>query len=109
MTLDELNKLVDLEIQWLRYYAREDSRLLLNENSNIYTDLVSIGYTKRVVPLHLRCVPCVLTAIDGINEDMDLSKLQKLASIKNDNNLSPLEAYIKIYPEQKLQILNRLK
>jgi hypothetical protein len=34
MTIEELNKLVDLEIQWLYYYAHVDSRNNLNENSN---------------------------------------------------------------------------
>lgn len=43
MTLDELNKLVDLEIQWLFYYSSEESKRNLTEESEIYRDLKPMG------------------------------------------------------------------
>ena len=109
MTLEELNKLVDLELQWLHYYAHIDSRNNLNENSNIYEDLVPIGYTKRVIPLSSRCVPCIITSDEIITEKFDLSKLRKDANLRGENRYSPLEAFLIIFPDKKMETLNRLK
>lgn len=109
MTLEELNKLVDLELQWLRYYSHVDSRNKLNENSNIYDDLVSIGYTKRVVKLDLRCCPCIITSDEIISKDFDLSKLKIDSNLRGENRLTPVETFIIIFPEQKMNILNKLK
>jgi hypothetical protein len=109
MTIEELNKLVDLEIQWLYYYAHIDSRNNLNENSNLYTDLVSIGYTKKVVPLFSRCVPCIITSEETIVEGLDVSKLRKDDNGRGENRYSPVEAFIIIFPDKKMEILNRLK
>lgn len=109
MKEEELNKLVDLEIQWLRYYSHRDSKKNLNENSNIYDELKSIGYTKRVVKLDLRCCPCIITSNEIIDEGTNLSLLIKTNGLRGENRLSPLETFIKIYPEKKLEILNKLK
>ena len=109
MELNELCKLIDIEIQWLHYYAHVESREQLNESSDIYNDLVSIGYTKRVMPLEMRCCPCVITSDEIITEGLDLSKLQKDKNLRGDNRLSPLEAYIKLFPDKKMIMLNRLK
>ena len=109
MTIEELKKLVDLELQWLRYYVREDSRMKINEDTEIYTDLVSIGYTKRVVKLDLRCSPCVITSDEIIKDGTDISKLFKLANIRGENKYSPVEAFLVLYPEKKMELLNRLK
>ena len=110
MKIEELKKLVDLEVQWLRYYSREDSRMRFNENSDIYTDLVSIGYTKRVVRLDLRCCPCVLTSDELITNNTDVSDLKKAEyNVRGENKLSPVEAYITIFPEKKIEIIGMLK
>lgn len=109
MTLDELNKLIDLEIQWLYYYSHIDSRNSLNEKSNLYQDLVPIGYTKRVMSLFSRCVPCLITSEETIIEGLDVSKLKKDSSGRGDNKYSPVEAFIIIFPNKKMEILNRLK
>lgn len=109
MTIEELKKLVDLELQWLRYYVREDSRMKINEDTEIYRDLVSIGYTKRVVKLDRRCSPCVITSDELIDEKTDISKLFKLATIRGENKYSPLEAFLILYPEKKMETLNILK
>jgi len=109
MELNELCKLIDIEIQWLHYYAHVESRERLNESSDIYNDLVPIGYTKRVMKLEMRCCPCVITSDEIITEGLDLSKLRKDKNLRGDNRLSPLEAYIKLFPDQKMIMLNRLK
>lgn len=110
MKLEELNKLIDLEINWLRYYTLRESRKLLNEKSEIYTDLKPMNYAKRIIALDLRCCPCIITSKEIITEELDLDKLEKLTFGKRgENKLSPIETYIKIFPNQKMDILNRLK
>jgi len=109
MNIKELNKLVDLELQWLRYYAHVDSRNDLNEDSNIYEDLVPIGYTKRPMKLDLRCSPCIITSDETIVSGMDISKLKKDSNLRGENRFSPVEVFIKIFPSKKMEILNRLK
>lgn len=109
MKIEELKKLVDLEIQWLYYYGHSESRQKLNENSNIYKDIVPIGYTKRVMKLDLRCCPCVITAEEKISEGMDISKLIKISDLRGNNKLSPIETYITIFPEKKMEIFGKLK
>ena len=110
MTIEELNKLVDLELQWLKYYSWKPSRMELNENSSIYTDLISIGYTKRVVKLDLRCVPCVLTSDETITKDTDISQITKAEyKVRGENKLSPVETFITMFPERKMEIIDRLK
>lgn len=109
MTLEELNKLIDIEIQWLFYYAHIDSRNNLNENSNIYEDLVPIGYTKRPMSLSSRCIPCIITSDETITEKFDIFKLRKDSNLRGENRYSPVEAFIIIFPEKKMELLNRLK
>ena len=109
MNIEELKKLIDIEIQWLYYYSLAESRRRLNEHSNIYNDLVSIGYTKRVMKLDLRCCPCIITSDEIISEKTDISRLKKVNGLRGENRLSPVEAYISIYPEKKMDIINRLR
>ena len=109
MNIEELEKLIDIEIQWLYYYGLAESRKKLNENSNIYNDLVSIGYTKRIMKLDLRCCPCIITSDEIISKKTDVSKLKKINGLRGENKLSPIEAYVLIYPEKKIEIINRLK
>jgi hypothetical protein len=109
MNREELEKYIELEIQWLNYYANEESRKKLNENSDIYKDLKSIGYTKRVIKLDLRCCPCTITSDEIIKESTELLKLRKHSvNLRGENKLSPIETYITIFPNEKMKILNKL-
>ena len=109
MTLEELKRLVDIELGWLKGYARSDTRMALNINSSIYDDLVSIGWTKKVMKLELRCCPYIITSDETITENFDVSKLKIAHTIRGENRYTPVEAYIKIFPEKKMELLNRLK
>jgi len=109
VTLKELEELIDRELSCLNYYARTDTRMALNINSSIYDDLVSIGWTKKVMKLELRCCPCIITSDETITENFDVSKLKIAHTIRGDNKYTPLEAYLKIFPDKKIEILNRLK
>jgi hypothetical protein len=109
MKIEELEKLIDQEIQWLRYYGHIDSRQALNEKSEIYRDLISIGYTKRIIPLDRRCCPCIITSDEIICEGFDIDKLITDSNLRGENRYSPIEAYTKIFPDKKMEIFNRLK
>jgi len=109
VTLEELEELVDVELQCLYYYSHWESKNNLNENSNIYNDLISIGYTKKVMKLELRCCPCIITSDETITENFDISKLRVNKTIRGDNKYTPLEVYIKIFPDKKMDILEKLK
>ncbi len=109
MTIEELNKLVELELQWLYYYSNKESKNKLNEESDIYNDLVTMGYTKRPMKLDLRCCPCIITSDETITEKTDISKLIKTGNLRGENRYSPVEVYIKIYPQKKMDIIKKLQ
>jgi hypothetical protein len=111
MNKSELEKLVNQEIDWLRYYGYREDREKLTINSEIYDELNSIGYTKRRISLDRRCAPCIITSDEIICEGIDLDKLRSeyFPHDKNNNRFTPIEAYIIIYPENKKQIIERLK
>ena len=109
VTIEELKGLVDIEVGWLGLYGREDTRMKLNIDSSIYDDLVSIGWTKKVMKLELRCCPCIITSDETITENFDISKLKIAHTIRGENKYTPVEAYIKIYPDEKMDIINRIK
>lgn len=106
MTIEELYQLVDHEIDWLYYYALQEDRNILNESSDVYKDLKSIGYTKRQLPLKLRCSPCSILSSKSIEIGIEIDLLEKSDS---RDGLTPLEVIIKIFPERKMEFLNRLK
>jgi hypothetical protein len=109
MTEDEFKKLIDIELQWLYYYSNKESKMKLNEESNIYDDLQLMKYSKRIVDLETRCIPCVLTSNEIIEKNHDISKIFKINSHRGENKYSPIETFIKIYPERKMEIIKKLK
>lgn len=106
MTIEELYQLVDHEINWLYYYALQEGRNILNESSDVYKDLKPIGYAKKQLPLKLRCSPCSITSSMTIEPGIKIELLEKSDS---RNGLTPLEVVIIIFPERKMEFLNRLK
>lgn len=109
MTLEELNKLVDHEIQWLYYYSTAESKNNLNENSEIYRDLKPMNYSKKIIKLDLRCCPCTITADEIITSNTNISDLRTDDYLRDENKLSPVEAFIKLYPDKKMLLFDRLK
>ena len=100
---------VDHEIDWLYYYAWHESRSALNENSDIYTDLKPLGYVKRLMPLDLRCAKCFLTSDKSIEPGTKIEDLCNASYPRKENVMTPLEVAIKIFPEKKMELLNRLR
>lgn len=109
MTIKELEDLVDHEIQWLSYYGYREDRNNLNLNSEIYRDVRSIGYTKRVIDLYLRCSPGLITSDIEISKDTIIDKLRRESFPRGNNKFTPLEVYLLIFPDRKEDIINRLK
>ncbi len=71
MTIEYLDKCIDQEVSWLKYYASSQESGEPNRTTKIsdpfndagfYDRLISIGYTKRVIPLSNRCSPCYITS-----------------------------------------------
>ena len=110
MNYEELDKLVDQELQWLRYYATAETRQKLNINSDLYTELKSIGYTKRVIPLDRRCPAVMLTANTKIDISTDIETIIQIGEPrdKEKNCFTPLEFYLIKYPERKQWAIDKL-
>ena len=109
MTEKDFWKWVDHEIDWLYYYAWHESRSALNENSELYRDLQPMGYVKRPLPLDIRCAKCVLTSDKSIEVGMNIEDLYYVSFPRRENVMTPLEIALKIFPERKMELLDRLK
>lgn len=63
MNYDELYMAAVKESEWLKYYGHKDTRNVeLFEDHLFYDRIISIGYTKVVLPLHWRCAMLYVTA-----------------------------------------------
>ena len=108
MTEELLYKLIDHEIQWLNYYGLREDREKLNEKSNIYSDVRSIGYTKRVIELTLRWSPGLITSDKSITKDIKIEDLKQESFPRGENKFTPIEVYFILFPEKKMDIINKL-
>ena len=103
---ERLKKEVDLEIQWLKYYGLREDREKLDLSKSIYEQVRSIGYTKRVVPLDLRCIGCLSYEW---RDNITIEELVPLNERRDGvNKFTPLEIWIKLFPQDKKIIYNLL-
>jgi hypothetical protein len=111
MNYEKLKYTANTEIDWLVYYSTRDSRRDLNIDSNLYNDLVSIGYAKRRVPLVNRCAMGILTSDTPITKGSNLEDINECYTRRDvDNNkYISLEVYLILYPERKQEVINELK
>lgn len=111
MTKEELEKLAAQEIKWLIYYGCRSDREKLTIESDIYRDVNSIGYTKRRIPLHKRCVSCIITSKSTITKNLNESELiiDYSQRDKEQNKFTPLETYLIIYPDKKEEVISKIK
>ena len=105
ITKEQLDKWIDTEIGALRYYGLRADRETLTEESNLYDHLRSIGYTKKVIPLHRRCAETTITSNKTITKDTKLEDMYEIHSWDRDNKYSPLEIYWMICPEKRKHII----
>jgi hypothetical protein len=101
MTKEELKTHVELELQWLRYYANEPSRLAFDPSKSPYDQLISIGYAKRYTVLAYRCVFVRITSVEPVKTAKieDLIETGEPRSVEG-NIYSALETYMLRYPEE---------
>lgn len=111
MTEEYFYKLIEHELEWIRYYSTRESKSLLNINSDIYKDLKQMNYVKRVRDLDIRCSPGLITADEPITIHTKIEDLKQIGfprkGIEN-NRFTPLETLFIIHPEKKQEYLNKL-
>jgi hypothetical protein len=106
--IQDLIKNAEQEIQWLRYYALAETnipgkngRRNFDPTRSPYEQLVSIGYTKRVIPLSMRCAFLRLTADTPISETPLEQMISSTEVCNPENNVfSALEVLLMKYPEK---------
>lgn len=103
----EFLKLVNQELDGLRYYAHIESRQSLTVNSNLYNEFIPMGYTKRPMKLDRRCASVSLTSNNKISPNIKLEDLIIIHEPKDDNNnkYTPLEVFWIKYPDKRNEIL----
>ena len=93
MTDKELDSYAEQEVSWLRYYGLDTSRNEDPFNDALFYDrMKSIGYCKRVVPLHMRC-PQVYITSDTSVLDSAIEDIKAVSGPRNHekNIYTPLE------------------
>lgn len=107
----KLLKLAETEISWLKFYSTLDSINDFSEDSDFYSDLKPIGYTGSLIKLDNCCIPCIVKSEAPINKKTKVSDLKIITSTrdKENNKYSPLEAYWNLYPESRIDLINKLK
>jgi hypothetical protein len=108
-TKDDLEKWINHELSFLRYYGWREDREALTNDSDIYRDVRSIGYTKRVISLSTRCSPAIIKCDSEINQLTKIEDLYLVSELKSDNNFTPCEVFIKLFPERKMEIIDIIK
>ena len=105
--IEKLKREVEHEIQWLHYYGYKPDRVKLDlSKGGIYEQIQSIGYTKRVVPLDLRCIGGLAYVW---NDDTNIDNLICLSERRNGiDKLSPIELWVKLFPNDIEKIYNKL-
>lgn len=106
-----LTKLADIELDWLKFYATPESIYNLTEESDLYSELKPIGYTGGLISLDNCCIPCIITSEKTINNKIKISELKTITSNRNksENKYSPLEVYWILYPNKRMEVIDKLK
>lgn len=111
MKEQELNRAAEQEASWLKYYGlREDREKDSLDDHKFYDRLRSIGYTKRVIPLPMRCACLYLTSDKSVLE----SSIDELSSTSGPRNheanvYTALEYFIATKQPGYDQIISQIK
>ncbi len=108
---DELKKVVELELQWLKYYSYAPSKENLDLSKSLYDQLTSIGYAKKNIELDKRCAFLRLTSMYRINRLIKLEQLEESGLYRDHikNVFTALEIWMLMYPEDNEWVLKQLK
>jgi len=104
----QLERWIDHELSFLRYYGFREDRMKLTTDSNLYEDIRVIGYTKRPMSLRNRCIPAVIKCDTEINSN---TKIEDLYTTQDrvSNIYSPCEVFMKMFPDRSQEIIDILK
>lgn len=104
-------KLVNVELDWLKFYSTPESIYNLSEDSDLYSELKPVGYTGGLVSLDNCCIPCIITSQKNINSKTKISDLKTITSTRDEskNKYSPLEVYWILYPNKREEVIQKLK
>lgn len=107
MNREEIWKTVDREIDWLAYYGHREDRKNINMDKPLYEQIRSIGYAKVNTPLDIRCNGYLCFVWEN---GMGIDDLEPLNECRNggENKFTPLEIWVKLYPEDKELIYKRI-
>lgn len=103
--------LVNIELNWVKFYSTPESIYSLTENSDLYSELKPVGYSGGMISLDNCCIPCIVTSEKPINSKTKISDLKTITSTRDtsQNRYSPLEVYWILYPEKRLDLISKLK
>lgn len=93
MDLNEFQRYIDHETQWLKYYGyRPDRKSDMYDDHLFYDRIQSIGYAKVVTPLSNRCVAAFITSDKPVLTS-SIEELYVIHRLRNhkENIYSPLE------------------
>lgn len=105
----QLEKWIDTELGFIRYYGYREDRYSLTESSDIYNEVRSIGYAKRTMTLSDRCSPVSIGSDTPITTQSKIEDLYVTYTRNKENSFSPCEIFIKLFPERKMEIINIIK
>lgn len=110
MTLIDLLKMVDHEIQWLGYYALERTKKDLCINSNLYETLKDIGYSKVTTNLKTRCSFTTLKSTNVVTENTEIESIERVGVGMShlEFHYTPLEVFWIMFPEERSGVIERL-
>lgn len=110
MNKKDLQRALDTEIGGLRYYLHISSKVEMTVDSKLYDEFISIGYTKRPLPLDRRCAPFAITSNEKITIDTNVEDLYIIYELKDGekNKYTPLEIFWILYPERRREIILNL-
>ena len=105
----QLERWIDTELNCLRYYGNRDDCKSLTITYNLYDEVKSIGYTKRPLRLDRRCAPVSITCDTDITNSTKIEDLYVIYTWDRSNSFTPVEIFIKLFPERKMEIFDILQ
>lgn len=93
MTTEEVYKLAETEADWLFYYGHAESRKMDSYDYKFYDRVQSIGYTKKVTPLYMRCpAACIRSLLlPTLESHPDLLEVVSVPRDHDNDIYTPLE------------------